>query len=230
MLSETKHETIRIIWKDLKTRRRFQVGQLSRNDEYQFSYGLEVMDAINNGFKPLLAFDDLNKTYRNKVLFQSFASRLPDKKRKDIEDILKKYEVTFYDEFEILKKSGARLPIDSLEFIDPILQDQSDVKRNFFISGTRHYLGCEKSHVCDDSFEVIQGEKLNLELEPENEYDKFAIKVLNLNNKLLGYIPRYYSEEVFNRIEKGNNYEIKVKNTEKNNFCDECIFVEFYIE
>jgi hypothetical protein len=219
MLLEPKHETIRIVWKDLETRRRYQIGQLSRNDDYQFSYGLEVMDAIKNGFKPLLAFDDLTKTYKSKVLFQSFASRLPDKKRKDIEDILKKYDVNSYDAFEMLKKSGARLPIDSLEFIDPILKDQTDVKRNFFLAGTRHYLGCEKSHDCYDSFEVTKGENL-----------KFAIKVLNLGNEHLGYIPRYYSEEVFKRIKNGNKYEISVKNSWKNNFCDECIFVTFYIQ
>ena len=42
----------------------------------------------------------------------------------------------------LLKRSGARLPIDSLEFIDPILDINEDMTRIFFMAGVRHYLNC----------------------------------------------------------------------------------------
>lgn len=47
-----------------------------------------------------------------------------------------------YDEYILLKRSGARLPIDSLEFIDPILDTDQAVKRIFYVAGVRHYLEC----------------------------------------------------------------------------------------
>jgi len=39
-----------------------------------------------------------------------FASRLPDPKRKDIDKILKKYNMSEYDQFTLLKKCQGRLP------------------------------------------------------------------------------------------------------------------------
>ena len=37
-----------------------------------------------------------------------------------------------YDAYKLLKRSGARLPIDNLEFIDPILDENSvNLKRIF---------------------------------------------------------------------------------------------------
>ena len=42
-------------------------------------------------------------------------------KRRDIKEILEKYEMTEYDPYELLKRNGGRLPIDNYEFICPIL-------------------------------------------------------------------------------------------------------------
>ncbi|MBU3181659.1 hypothetical protein [Clostridium psychrophilum] len=58
-------------------------------------------------------------------MFPAFSSRLPDKRRKDVKEILAKY-----DAFELLKKSGGKLPIDSLKFIDPIFLDEKILKVN----------------------------------------------------------------------------------------------------
>ena len=52
----------------------------------------------------MVAFPDLSKTYYNDILFPAFSSRLPDKNRVDIVDILKKYDLEEYDEYELLKK------------------------------------------------------------------------------------------------------------------------------
>ena len=55
--------------------------------------------------------------YRSEELFPAFSSRLPDRKRKDIDKILKKYNLDEYDTYELLKRSGAKLPIDNLQFV-----------------------------------------------------------------------------------------------------------------
>lgn len=120
-----------LIWKSEQTRKQYIIGQLTKNGQYEFQYSEEVQSAIADGFKPLLCFPDLNKVYKDDRLFAIFKSRLPDRKRKNIQEILGKYGLEEYDDYMLLKRSGARLPIDNLEFIDPILSLDNNVTRIF---------------------------------------------------------------------------------------------------
>ena len=74
-----------LIWKSEQTRKQYIIGQLTKNGQYEFQYDKEVYSAIDDGFKPLLCFPDLNKVYKDDRLFTVFTSRLPDKKRKNIQ-------------------------------------------------------------------------------------------------------------------------------------------------
>lgn len=107
-----------VIWEDtIKTKRKFIIGHIEKTkDKFYFKYCGEVDEAIKNGFNLLKPFDDKNKIYKCDWLFPIFSCRLPDKKRPDINKILHKYNLENYDEFELLVKSGAKLPIDSLSF------------------------------------------------------------------------------------------------------------------
>ena len=109
-----------LIWKEPKSRRRYLVGELSKNGQFEFTYNNEVHKAIEDGFELLIAFPEIDKLYKSDKLFPVFASRLPDPKRKGIEAILNKYGLAEYDAYKLLKRSGARLPIDNLEFINSI--------------------------------------------------------------------------------------------------------------
>lgn len=213
-----------LIWKSEKSRKQYIVGQLTRNGQYEFQYCLEVQNAIADGFTPLLCFPECDKVYKDKKLFSVFASRLPDKKRKDIRDILNKYGMSEYDEYMLLKRSGARLPIDSLEFIDPILESDENVTRIFFMAGVRHYLGCDGDE-CDNAFEVTRGDEVLLRREPENAFDSYAVQMLNASEKLLGYVPRYYSRGIFKLLEEGKKIRCHIYNVDKNKNCNECIKV-----
>jgi hypothetical protein len=108
---------IYLIWKDQKNHRQYTVGELSKKGQYEFKYGFEVKEAVKAGFELLIAFEDINKSYYSDILFPTFSSRLPDKKRRGIEKILAKYDLIEFDEYELLKRSGARLPIDDLQFL-----------------------------------------------------------------------------------------------------------------
>jgi hypothetical protein len=120
-----------LIWQDYKTKQRYIIGELSKNGKYEFKYRTKELDnAIKSGFKPLIAFANIDEVYESYDMFPAFSSRLPDKRRKDVKEILAKYELQKYDEFELLKKSGGKLPIDSLEFIDPIFLDETILKVN----------------------------------------------------------------------------------------------------
>lgn len=218
-----------LIWKDPISRRNYIVGQLSKNKQYEFSYGHEVDKAIEEGFELLIPFDDINKVYKSDTLFPTFSSRLPDSKRKGIEKILAKYDLTEFDEYKLLKRSGARLPIDSLEFIDPILDDHNgEVKRIFYIAGVRYYIGCNNKN-CKDALHLNVGDSLNLERETTNKFDKNAIKIIDRKNNHVGYLPRYYSKSVAEYLDQGASYECKVLEVNKDMECNECIKVELEV-
>ena len=118
MESQNRNDYIYLLWESPKTGNKFVVAKLSRGDKYTFEYVDGVKEALKEGFMLLIAFDDINKKYISNRLFTSFSSRVPDKRRKDIKKILDKYGMSEYDEYELLKLSGGRLPIDNLEFID----------------------------------------------------------------------------------------------------------------
>lgn len=127
MSIEEGRDYIYLVWKDSETRRQYIVGQLSKNGQFEFNYGFEVEAAIEKGFKLLISFEDIDKVYKNDILFPVFSSRLPDKKRKEIDKILLKYGLEEYDDYKLLKRSGARLPIDDLEFIDPFNESSNEI-------------------------------------------------------------------------------------------------------
>lgn len=64
------------------------IGELSFNNlEYTFKYiNKDTFKNIN--FKDIGEFKNLNKVYKNKELFLTFSTRLPNKNRKDIKKYL----------------------------------------------------------------------------------------------------------------------------------------------
>jgi hypothetical protein len=93
-----------LIWKDSVSHRQYIVGQLAKNGGYEFCYSNDIEDALAAGFQPLVSFGDVSKTYYSDKLFSAFSSRLPDRKRKDIDNILSKYGLSEYDAYKLLKE------------------------------------------------------------------------------------------------------------------------------
>ncbi len=117
MAIKNEKDYVYLIRKEPKTRKNFIIAKLSKNRKYEFEYSEDIEEALKVGFVPLIAFNDIKKKYTSDRLFASFSSRVPDRRRKDIKKILEKYGMDEYDEYKLLKLSGGRLPIDSLEFI-----------------------------------------------------------------------------------------------------------------
>ncbi|MDR7812093.1 HIRAN domain-containing protein [Lacrimispora sp.] len=218
-----------LIWKSEKSRRQYIVGELSKNGEYEFKYSEEVNDAIQDGFTPFMPFTDINKMYNSTELFPVFLSRLPDRKRKDMDKILDKYGMVEYDPYQLLKISGARLPIDNMQFIDPILDYQNSFERQFYMAGSRYYLGCEGND-CNKSILVQYGEEVYLKKEPKNTHDPNAIRVINGKKDLLGYIPRYYCKAFSKILDQKRDFSCHVVNINQNKCCSECILLEINVK
>lgn len=212
-----------LIWKDPQTGRNFTIGKLCRNDKYTFEYYGEFSKAENHGWSKLEVFPE-EKIYESDTLFTVFASRLPDKKRRDIDEILRKYNLTTFDEFELLRKSSAKLPIDTYYFIDPILDEEDKATRDFFVMGIRHHCPCRGEN-CELLPPTSVNDDLILEHENDNEYDPNAIKILTKDNEFLGYVPSYYSESISKLLKHKTSYTCKVLDINRNKTCSECIKV-----
>ena len=60
-----------LIWKSEKSRKQYVVGQLTRNGQYEFRYCKEIKDAIADGFKLLLCFQNGTAYIKMKNYFLS---------------------------------------------------------------------------------------------------------------------------------------------------------------
>lgn len=112
-------DIVYLVWTNKESKKSYKVAELYKeNDKFYFKYILEnVKEAEKDGFTLLIAFPQINALYDNPQLFAVFSSRLPEATRPDINEILTTYGMTEYDEFELLKRSGAKLPIDNYEFV-----------------------------------------------------------------------------------------------------------------
>ncbi len=219
-----EHNYLYLIWKDPKSRKNYTVGRLEKSESrYVFEYCNEYKEAHKVGGMMIQAFPE-EKRYESEELFPLFTSRLPDKKRKNIEVILEKYGLDHYDGFELLRKSGGRLPIDTFEFIDPIFDDDLEIEREFYIEGIRHSCSCHGKN-CEFRPQIEVGMNLNFRLDNTNKYDVCAVQVLNEKKEVLGYIPRYYSQSISERINNGMTYECIVLEANEEGNCQECVKV-----
>lgn len=197
-----------LIWKQPKTRRRYKIGTLSYdNNMYTFSYvNPELNDAIIEGFKYFPGFEDIHKSYTSEELFANIETRLPNTTRVDYLEILNSYNLEKDStKLEILKATKGRLLTDNYEFIPAF----NLFKVEFDVAGTRH---CPDIQECKELINV--NDKLLLELEPKNKYDKYSIKVIFKKNGRkyhLGYVPRYYSKELTELLEKNIEYSAMIQ-------------------
>lgn len=210
-----------LIWKEPLSHKRFKIGILIKlNDGYEFSYvDPELGEARKVGFNFFPGFNDLSKTYKNNELFINIASRLPSKGRIDYLEILNSYNLDKESsDFDILKATRGRTLTDNYEFVPAF--DLNKIE--FDVAGTRH---CKDINKCKDFLKINR--VLYLEPEPNNKNDENAVKVvLKENGKLyhLGYVPRYYSKELLNELNKGAKYSAMIQNLKFNSpFSDENI-------
>lgn len=60
------------------------------------------------------------------------------------------------------------------------------------------------------AYRLGQGTRLLLEPEPQNKYDKYAIKVLTINREDLGYVSKEINKDICLNIKRGKTYSVIV--------------------
>ena len=201
-------EELWLIWKDSTSRRRYKIGSLIKeNNRYSFTYvNPELDDARTVGFKYFPGFEDLKKSYESDTLFTNILTRLPNETRPDYLEILNCYNLEKdSDDFDILKATRGRTLTDNYEFVPAF--DLSKIE--FDVAGTSH---CSDVEECKNYLKV--NKKLYLDPEPENLKDPNAIKIIFKENDKpyhLGYVPRYYCEELLVELKKGTQYSAMIQ-------------------
>lgn len=221
-IKNIKSDYLYLIWKNPQSRKRHIVGILKKNGKYEFEYSKDIKQCQKEGFDLLVSFPNVNKKYVSDKLFPEFLSRIPGSTRIDIDEILKKYKLENYDAFELLKRSGAKTSLDTLEFVDPILNlKEKNITREFYIAGTRHC--CKKEN--EEKLKV--GSNVILEAETNNKFDANAIK-MKINDIFVGYVPRYYSEIISKYLKQKDNEYICIV-IDKLGVCEECLKVKLVL-
>lgn len=112
-------DVVYLVWTNQESKKQYRVAELYKeNGKFYFKYILDnIKEAEKDGFTLLISFPSVNAVYENPQLFAVFSARLPDSTRPEIKEILDTYDMTEYDEFELLKRSGAKLPTDNYEFV-----------------------------------------------------------------------------------------------------------------
>ena len=202
-----------LIWQNTKTRQRYHIGNLvHEEDKYIFyyenrEYRRTLKEAMDHGYKPHVAFPDINKVYTSTTLFGPFARRLPDERRPDFDHILTEHGLSRdYTEMDLLRVTGGRLATDSYEFVSPIYVVNDHFDFDFYIAGWRHYHGEDIIH------ELKEGQDVYFKMEKDNPEDSKAVIVLSDKNGIkLGYIPAFYSGFMFQAIQNNCHFHAKIE-------------------
>lgn len=187
-------ENLCLLWQDVSTRSWYHVGNLIKHDDDSFSFYYELKEkdkgleeALAVGYQLHPAFPLMEKEYHSTKLFSAFARRLPSRNRRDygfLFDLQKNLT-----NFELLELTGGSLYVDSYEFVKPVKENEGMFEIECFLRAWRHWN--------DESEMLLETTKLSLEMEPNNEYDRNAVCVINgETRKKIGYIPAFYSSFV----------------------------------
>ena len=211
-----KQHELWLIWRSMGkdgNRRRYRVGTLTWDEEkdfytFKYDHDHDFDIAKEAGFAFFPGFDE-DKEYTSEKMFSNIFSRLPKPERDDYLDVLNRYGLNIDDDlFKVLTVTKGRQVTDNFEFVPEFNSE----KIEFDVAGIDHREEIEIRECVEDGY-LVDGAKLLLELDSENQYDEFAIKVLlPLRDKkiLLGYVPRYYSKELTDILRTGIKYSAVV--------------------
>lgn len=201
---------IKLIWRPGKGSRRIPIGTIRKNvsEGVRFQYDKKgVEEAKKLGFVHYEGFPDTNpeKIYDENVI-DIFGQRLIRSERADLKEFYEFWNIDIKKrnhKFYMLGFTQGLLPTDNFEF----LADFNPVDNLSFVT---EITNLTEANISSDKLSI--GDILRYELEPENIYDKKAVKVFK-NDFYLGHIKLIHCR-VFHKTYK--KFELVVQGIEKN--------------
>lgn len=189
---------------EVADRVRWAIGELAKTPRgAQFRYydgeefrglngGRSQDDLRAAGYFGYPAFDrraDASGVFHDGVL-DAFMRRLPPAKRSDFPRYLEHFRLrasTDVSPFSLLGITEARLPSDGFSLVDPLDPNEPSRDVIFEIAGHRHNVTCRDR--------LVEGQPVDLVLDPTNEHDINAIRV-EANGELIGHVNRFQAPTV----------------------------------
>lgn len=204
-----------VAWQDQASKRYFPVGRLvsglrPNRPHYEFCYLGGARQAKQVGFAPLLAFSDLNRTYRSDDLFPLFQNRLMPPGRAEYRDYLTNLAVdpAHADPMTILIRSGGGRATDSLEMFEvPKLAEEGNPYQTHFLAHGIRYLNLE-SHA--RALSLRPDDRLMIMHDCQNSADQTALAMRTDDRVIVGYLPRYLLGDAFTLLERCRVVEVYV--------------------
>jgi hypothetical protein len=167
---------------DEESRRYERIGVLSfLDDGYEFRYDVDPASQV----RPLVGFDDLDRTYRSRHLFPLFDERVASPRRPDYDQWLSWLGLPDGEvhPMEFLARSGGRRRGDRIELI-PLSEPDAlgIIEQLCLVHGVRHVEGAE-----DVLATLRPGDPVELRPDPQNEHNPMALKVVH--GRPFGYVP-----------------------------------------
>lgn len=201
-------KTLFLAWLDPVARRWYPVGRLQTDQGgYEFRYTGGALSARQEaGFQPLAAFPELTATYRSPELFALFSNRLLPRSRPDYREFIEWLHIpeNEAEPIVILARSGGRRATDTFEvFPEPQVDEDGMGVLHFFVHGIRH----SSEGAVQRAESLVAGERLLLMHDLQNPHDPSALALRTGASApgdlhLLGFCPRYISEEVLPVVEQ----------------------------
>ena len=187
---------------------RIIIGVIKRNAfGVSFSYLNKGLDeAKKEGFVTYTDFPDESRVYNDGVL-DIFGLRLNKSEREDIQKYYDYWEIDPQfkdDKYYLLAHTQGLLPTDNFEF----LADFNPVKS---LSFTTELCGLTNLQLPKDT--LVEGDKLTWVKEPNNKYDKYAVKVYK-GDVFVGYIKKIHSRIFYKKCR--SKLQITVKSLNRN--------------
>jgi hypothetical protein len=199
---------IYISWRKGEGSRRYIIAKVKKNASgYTFAYiPEEVEKAAADGFQYFPGFQDLNKEYTENVI-ETLSLRLMPKDRPDRQNYLAFWEAqNEKDPFTILGLTQAKSFTDNFEF----LARYNPVSNLKFVTDLA---GLSYEQLARDTVKV--GDLLRYELDPDNKYDRYAVKVFK-DKLFLGYFKKVHSRVLFKHKKSQKPFHLTVKAVDQN--------------
>lgn len=190
-----------VAYQDSDSRRWAPVARLTREGgRYHFSYTRGAEDIPD--FAPFGRLSDLNQEYVSQDLFPLFANRVLPKSRPEYADYLNWLGLSLsdHDTLEELGRTSGLRATDSLELIPCPAPTESGRYEVFFFSRGLRHLPENNQH---RALKLKPGERLFLLKDIQNSVDQTAL-LMRTNDPmtLVGFAPRYYSEDFTDLIQR----------------------------
>jgi hypothetical protein len=208
-------------WRKGQGARRHIVGVLEEtlDNKYVFSYNKEgIAKAEKEGFTPYTEFPKVDVPYNGNVL-DIFGQRLIKQERPDIQKFYDFWEIEPQykdDKFYLLGHTQGLLPSDNFEF----LADYNIVEGLHFLT---EVAALSIKNIPSDK--LAEGDRLNFEVEKDNEHDKDAVRIFKGADEI-GYVKQIHCR-VFHKP-GAEKLKLSVKAIDKNGVIKR-VFVKVFL-